>query len=55
MESNHSNAFLTGSQFDALQKGQLNRVPLLIGGTSEEWIWKGSCKLFLLKKYFSGT
>lgn len=45
IEPKHPGAFLTETQYEALEKGNMNRVPLLIGTTSEEMIWwKGSSK-----------
>lgn len=44
VEPEHEDAFLTESMYAAIEKGHMNRVPLLIGICSEELIWWGSSK-----------
>lgn len=48
IEPKHPGAFLTETQYEALEKGDMNRVPLLIGTTSEEMIlWKGRSRCLI--------
>lgn len=44
IEPEHEGAFITELQYEAIQKGHMSRVPLMIGITSEEQIWWASGK-----------
>lgn len=51
IEPAHDGAFITESQYAAVQNGQMNKVPLMIGITSEEQIWwaRGEFKILHTK------
>ncbi|XP_057652547.1 juvenile hormone esterase-like [Diorhabda carinulata] len=47
IEPNHENAFITENQYSALESGHMNRVPLMIGITSEEAIARAAASNFI--------
>lgn len=51
IEPEHENAFITERMYDALENGQMQKVPLMIGICSEEMIWDASGTLILKLKY----
>lgn len=55
IETEHSSAFLTKSMYEAISKGEMKRIPLLIGICSEEAIARAASKCIgFLKLSFRG-
>ncbi|XP_050499750.1 juvenile hormone esterase-like isoform X1 [Diabrotica virgifera virgifera] len=47
IEPEHQNAFITEYQYDAISKGHMNKIPLMIGICSEESIARAAANNFL--------
>lgn len=44
IEPVHNGAFITERMYEAVEKGHMSRVPLLMGVASEEMLSRGQCE-----------